>query len=90
MSTNPTAIKTHVFLNSPKDWDEWIMLLEFAALKNDVWKYVNPATPKSDLPRLTEPIRPTPSFVQSLRLNRPYRATPAPDSIVSDTPTSEA
>ncbi len=53
MSTNSSTTKTQVFLNGPKDWDEWIMLVEFAALKDDVWIYVNPATPKSNLPKLT-------------------------------------
>jgi hypothetical protein len=70
MSTSSLSIvKTQIFLNGPKDWDEWIMLLKFAALNSDVWKYVNPETLLDKLPKLIEPVRPTLTFVQAMKLS---------------------
>jgi hypothetical protein len=70
MSTSsPSIVKTQIFLNGPKDWDEWIMLLKFVALNSDVWKYVNPETPLDKLLKLIEPVRPTLTFVQAMKLS---------------------
>jgi hypothetical protein len=45
------------------------MLLEFAALKDDIWEHVDPATLKDQLPKLVQPVQPTPTFVQSLNID---------------------
>ena len=45
------------------------MLLKFAALNSDVWKYINPETPLDKLPKLIEPVRPTLTFVQAMKLS---------------------
>jgi hypothetical protein len=82
MSTSSSSIvKTQIFLNRPKDWDEWIMLLKFAAVNSDVWKYVNPETPLDKLPKLIELVRLTLTFVRVMKLS----TLSTPDS--SSTPT---
>ena len=78
MSTNYPITRTRIFLNGPKDWDEWIMLLESSALRYDIWQYVNPATPKDQLPRLIEPVRPTPTSVRELNIDGPYESFDTP------------
>jgi len=57
------------------------MLLKFAALNSDVWKYINPETPLDKLPKLIEPVRPTLTFVRAMKLS----TLSTPDS--SSTPT---
>jgi len=45
------------------------MLLKFAALNSDVWKYVNPKTLLDKLLKLIEPVRLTLTFVQAIKLS---------------------
>jgi hypothetical protein len=90
MSQISSIARTQVFLNGPKDWNEWIMLLEFAALKDDIWQYVDPATPKDKLPELSEPIRLTPTFARELDIDGLYALVRTPTvrtPTESETPT---
>ena len=69
------------------------MLLEFAALKDDIQQYVDPTTPKSNLLKLTKLELLTLGFVQTLRLNCLHAAAlttttvSAAPTIQSQTPT---
>ena len=53
------ATKSPVILSDSKDWNEWIELIKTAALRADIWLYINPETPENWLPRRIWPIRPT-------------------------------
>jgi len=45
-------------LKGQDDWDEWIEVVKTAAISGDVWDYINPDTPKGNVPTLTEPYEP--------------------------------
>ena len=79
--------RTQIFLNSPKDWDEWILLLETEATRQRIWVYVNPKTPLSELPKLTEPVRPNAAAVRALFPAATGVSTPARS--ISSTPAPE-
>ncbi len=36
MSVSLLTVRIQIFLNSPKDWDEWILLLKHAALEDNI------------------------------------------------------
>jgi hypothetical protein len=48
--------KAKVMLDKPRDWDNWIMIIEVYADRDDVWKFINPAVAVVDLPKLVEPV----------------------------------
>ena len=54
--TTPVIILS-VILASPNNWDEWIEVIKSKANNNCLWKYVDPLTPETELPRLEEPVR---------------------------------
>jgi hypothetical protein len=54
---------TTVILSTSADWDEWLELMKTKAIGEKVWKYLDPSTPKDQLPTLIEPVRPTPADV---------------------------
>ena len=56
---------TALILVTEKDWDAWISLIHTAAMKFDLWEYINPSTPKALLPVLSKPSKPTPGDVRS-------------------------
>jgi hypothetical protein len=51
--------RSPVILGDSKDWNEWIELIKTAALRSDIWVYINPETPENRLPLRTRPVRPT-------------------------------
>ncbi len=66
MSASPLTVRTQIFLNGPKDWDEWILLLKHAALKDNIWEFIDPDTLKDKLPKLVELIEPTPASIRAM------------------------
>ena len=61
----PPVTVSSVILASPNDWDEWIKVIKSKANNNRLWKYVDPSTPKTELPRLEEPVRASPKDANS-------------------------
>jgi len=53
----PPVTVSSVILTSPNNWDEWIEVIKSKANNNRLWEYVDPSTPKTELPVLKEPIR---------------------------------
>ena len=62
--TTPVIISS-VILASPNDWDEWIEVIKSKANNNRLWKYVDPSTPETELPKLEEPVRASPKDANS-------------------------
>ena len=56
MSSSTT---TQVILSAPSDWRPWFQTIRTAAVQADIWKFVNPDTPNSELPTCDEPEEPT-------------------------------
>jgi hypothetical protein len=54
-----TITPTSVILVAEKDWEPWIELIKTVSLEYDLWEHINPSTPWAQVPRLTQPIRPT-------------------------------
>ena len=55
--------KSTVILSNPSDWDEWLEIIKTKAVGGEVWKFIDPAIAKDELPSLTEPTIPTPQDV---------------------------
>ncbi|KAF2395871.1 hypothetical protein EJ06DRAFT_460133, partial [Trichodelitschia bisporula] len=55
--------KTPVVLACHADWDDWLEVIKTKAISGDIWDYVNPATPASLIPVLSEPEVPMPNTV---------------------------
>ncbi|KAH8748497.1 hypothetical protein F5882DRAFT_311384, partial [Hyaloscypha sp. PMI_1271] len=66
-------------LEQSRDWEEWLEIIKTAALKADVWDYINPQTPRDLLPTLQEPVRPTPSTVKPSTARHPTLFTALDD-----------
>ncbi|KAF2736457.1 hypothetical protein EJ04DRAFT_159940 [Polyplosphaeria fusca] len=49
---DPAVTRVTVVLNRADDWHKWLFIRKDTAQKNDLWKYVDPATPAADLPTL--------------------------------------
>jgi hypothetical protein len=58
MQASITTQRVTVTLSGPSDWDEWIEIIKTKAMGNKIWEYVDPSTPKDDLPTLQEPTIP--------------------------------
>lgn len=54
---------TSIILTGQNDWDEWIEVIKTIAIASDIWRHVNPNTPKANLPPFEEPATPKPSDV---------------------------
>jgi hypothetical protein len=52
--------KYTVILSNPSDWDEWLEIIKTKAIGGEVWRFIDPAVVKDELPTLTEPTIPTP------------------------------
>ena len=56
---NGSPAKAAVILDTPKDWDEWIFLVETKATYSDVWQYINPKlSPEPELLKKPLMLRP--------------------------------
>jgi hypothetical protein len=51
-------------LSTSKDWRDWFDGIRLKATTREIWSYVNPDTPESDLPELTFPPRIIPQSVK--------------------------
>jgi hypothetical protein len=58
-----TVQKIAIILNSPSDWEIWIDMIRNRAKITDVWKFIDPAVKKENLPTLTRPALPLPQNV---------------------------
>jgi len=58
-SANPNTTTVQVILSSTSDWRAWFQTIRTASIQADVWKFVNPDTPESELPICEEPEEPT-------------------------------
>jgi hypothetical protein len=59
-----TTSQSSVILHTEKDWDSWIELIKSAALKFELWEYINPYTAKDKVPVLSEPEQPSPTSIR--------------------------
>ena len=50
-------------MNSPSDWEEWFNRIHDRAATASVWSFMNPSTPKEQLPTLTKTPLPKPEDV---------------------------
>ena len=55
--------RSTVILLNPSDWDEWLEIVKTKAVGGEVWRFIDPATAKNELPPLTEPTILTPQDV---------------------------
>src|SRR5579862_240664 len=53
-----TVTKVTVVLNTPADWYNWLFLRKDTCRHHKLWQYVDPDTPKEDLPELIPPVEP--------------------------------
>ena len=55
-----TTGKISVILSRPKDWENWIEIIQTQARRNGIWSYINPNIEKDKLPKLRkeEPVTP--------------------------------
>ena len=53
-----------VILKKIEDWDNWYMMIRTAAKVTKVWQYINPETPKNEIPTLDKLQEPLFSNVQ--------------------------
>ncbi|RKF54285.1 hypothetical protein OnM2_099048 [Erysiphe neolycopersici] len=53
-----------VYVMVRHDWDFWIELIKTAALKHNVWQFVDPEINEYDRPKLVIPVKPTPEDVK--------------------------
>ncbi len=59
-----TITQTPMILVTEKDWEPWIELIKTVALEYDLWEHIDPSTPWAQVPRLVQPVRPTPATVK--------------------------
>ena len=59
-----TITQTPVILVAEKDWEPWIELIKTVSLEYDLWEHIDPSTPWAQVPRLVQPVRPTPTTVK--------------------------
>jgi reverse transcriptase-like protein/Pol polyprotein/gag-pre-integrase-like protein len=57
--------KVNVILKDAEDWLEWIEVIKSAAIGLEIWEYIDPATIRERLPKLEEPVWPTPATVKT-------------------------
>ncbi|KAF2728668.1 hypothetical protein EJ04DRAFT_503734 [Polyplosphaeria fusca] len=50
--SDPVVTQVTVVLDRADDWHKWLFIRKDTAQKNDLWQYVDPATPAADLPTL--------------------------------------
>ena len=62
-----TITQTPVILVTEKDWEPWIELIKTVSLEYDLWEHIDPSTPWAQVPRLVQPVRPTPATVKPLQ-----------------------
>ena len=68
-STTTTA---RIILRGPDDWIPWLEMVKSTATTGQVWEYVDPSRPDTDIPDLSQPNWPEP---KDLRLTAEGRAS---------------
>ena len=58
-----TIQKIAIVLNSPHDWEVWIDMIQNRAKIAKIWKFIDPATKKEELPKLSRPALPLPQDI---------------------------
>lgn len=56
--SDPAVTRVTVILDTPNDWLSWLFIRKDSCRRHELWQYVNPDTPKGELPELTAPIEP--------------------------------
>src|SRR5579862_8876561 len=51
---------TTIVLNSPRDWEVWFNMVRNRAMMAGIWKFINPATSRDELPTPTKAALPLP------------------------------
>ena len=60
--------KITIVLNTLYNWEIWIDMIQNRAKIANVWQYINPSTPKENLPTLTRPALPLPHDVNPTKM----------------------
>ncbi|KAI0992344.1 hypothetical protein K3495_g15842, partial [Podosphaera aphanis] len=55
---DPAVTRVTIILNNPGDWFSWLFVRKDSCRRNDIWQYVDPDTPRNQVPQLKEPIEP--------------------------------
>ena len=63
-----TTPKATVVLNAPRDWEAWSNMIWYRATMAKVWKFMDPSTPKDQLPTPTKTPLPSPTDVNSEKM----------------------
>ena len=58
-----TIQKIAIVLNSPRDWEVWIDMIQNRTKIANIWKFIDPATKKEELPKLSRPALPLPQDI---------------------------
>ena len=58
-SAKSITTTVQVILSTTSDWRPWFQTIRTASIQADIWKFVNPDTPESELPICEEPEEPT-------------------------------
>jgi hypothetical protein len=61
-----SSTKISITLNRPKDWEEWIEIIQTMARRERVWEFMNPRTSKEALPELKISEIEVPQAVQAM------------------------
>src|SRR3954447_14007864 len=56
--SDPAVTRVTVILDTPNDWLSWLFIRKDSCRRHELWQYVNPDTPKEQLPMLTPPPEP--------------------------------
>ena len=60
-----TTGKISVILSRPKDWENWIEIIQTQARRNGIWGYIDPKIEKSKIPKLKKEEPETPQFIKN-------------------------
>ena len=80
-----TTGKISVILSRPKDWENWIEIIQTQARRNGIWGYIDPNIEKDKVPELKKEEPETPQFIK----NYAKRAGSASTSTANQNPPSQ-
>ena len=52
---DPATTRVTIVLQKSSDWQRWLQVKQSAALQYNLWEYINPDVPASEIPKLTAP-----------------------------------
>jgi hypothetical protein len=63
--SDPAMTRVTVILDTPNDWPSWLFIRKDSCRRHELWQYVDPDTPRDQLPQLIPPTEPLYSDYQA-------------------------